>query len=263
MTGTGGSRTGSGGAGGTGRRTGGSGGSVSSVCDTLVAEYQSAVTAAETCQVGASGQCQQLVTGSLERLLLPDLRHGQLGALRDRGCLAGGRLRGAGAALRALLPGARSTPLASRPTAAAPASVRTRRAPAEPAGHGRDQRRWHGRTTGPAARRWTAASALRDARLRVRGGVDRRQQLHRRCGRPVRAAGQRVTLALRLGLHEVRDRHAASSTPSGRSGTRPAAETWRSLCPAIACLPAAGGSCVSSDAGGSVCSTSYGTFGAD
>ena len=63
MTGTGGAATG-GGAGGTG--AGGSGGSnVSQLCETLVAEYQSAISAAETCQVGASGQCQQLVTRSL------------------------------------------------------------------------------------------------------------------------------------------------------------------------------------------------------
>ena len=65
MTGTGGSRTGTGGEGGTGPAAGGSGGSVSSTCNALVAEYQSAVTEAETCQVGASGQCQQLVTASL------------------------------------------------------------------------------------------------------------------------------------------------------------------------------------------------------
>ena len=67
MTGTGGSKTGAGGggAGGTGPGAGGSGGSVSSVCNALVAEYQSAITAAETCQVGASGQCQQIVTASL------------------------------------------------------------------------------------------------------------------------------------------------------------------------------------------------------
>jgi hypothetical protein len=71
MTGTGGTRTGAGGEGGTGPVTGGSGGSVSSVCNALVAEYQSAVTAAETCQVGASGQCQQLVTESLSGCSCP------------------------------------------------------------------------------------------------------------------------------------------------------------------------------------------------
>ena len=63
MTGTGGAATG-GGAGGSGG--GGSGGSNGSqLCHTLLSEYQSAFSAAETCKVGVSGQCQQLVTGSL------------------------------------------------------------------------------------------------------------------------------------------------------------------------------------------------------
>src|SRR3954470_7566406 len=65
MTGTGGSRTGAGGEGGTGPGAGGSGGDVASICDALVAEYRSAITEAETCQVGASGQCQQLAAASL------------------------------------------------------------------------------------------------------------------------------------------------------------------------------------------------------
>ncbi|HLK88322.1 MAG TPA: hypothetical protein VKZ18_00430 [Polyangia bacterium] len=68
MTGTGGTGTGTGGSGGTGGDivgAGGSGGSVSAVCNTLTAEYESAFSAAETCQVGASGQCQQLYNGSL------------------------------------------------------------------------------------------------------------------------------------------------------------------------------------------------------
>ena len=70
-TGTGGSGTGGAGAntggatGGSNTATGGSGGSVPQVCATLTAEYQSAMTAALTCQVGASGQCQQIVSGSL------------------------------------------------------------------------------------------------------------------------------------------------------------------------------------------------------
>ena len=70
MTGTGGgpSATG-GGAGGNGPGTGGFsglGGSIGpAACNTLVAEYQSALTAAETCQVGVDGQCQQIVTEGL------------------------------------------------------------------------------------------------------------------------------------------------------------------------------------------------------
>jgi hypothetical protein len=34
----------------------------------------------------------------------------------------------------------------------------------------------------------------------------------------------------------------------------------RVACPAIACAPVSGASCVASDAGGSVCSTIYGSF---
>jgi hypothetical protein len=70
-TGTGGSGTGgsgwaTGGAtGGSSSGGGGSGGKVEALCNALPAEYQSALTAAESCQVGASGQCQQLVSGVL------------------------------------------------------------------------------------------------------------------------------------------------------------------------------------------------------
>ena len=65
-TGTGGSGTGGSGgtggaSGGSGPGAGGSGGSVV-LCNTLAAEYQSALTAAASCQVGASSQCQQIVS---------------------------------------------------------------------------------------------------------------------------------------------------------------------------------------------------------
>ena len=71
-TGSGGSGTATGGAtGGSGPGTGGSGGSVSPVCNTLTAEYQSALTAAEACQVGASGQCDQIVSGALSGCSCP------------------------------------------------------------------------------------------------------------------------------------------------------------------------------------------------
>ena len=60
--GTGGSGTGTGATGGSNPGTGGSGGSIAPVCNTLTAEYQSALTAAASCQVGASGQCQQIVS---------------------------------------------------------------------------------------------------------------------------------------------------------------------------------------------------------
>jgi len=79
MTGTGGTTTGAGaftgggggfvtGAGGdNGGSTwaGGSGGSNAAICNTLMAEYRSAYSDAETCQVGSSGQCQQLAAPTL------------------------------------------------------------------------------------------------------------------------------------------------------------------------------------------------------
>jgi hypothetical protein len=66
MTGTGGAGTGAGDQGGSSNfGAGGSGANDGAICNTLTAEYQSAVTAAESCQVGASGQCQQIVIGNL------------------------------------------------------------------------------------------------------------------------------------------------------------------------------------------------------
>ncbi|HVZ85816.1 MAG TPA: hypothetical protein VHG72_02535 [Polyangia bacterium] len=48
--------------------TGGGGGGVSPLpdaCNALITEYQAAVSAAQSCQVGATGQCQQLVSGAI------------------------------------------------------------------------------------------------------------------------------------------------------------------------------------------------------
>jgi hypothetical protein len=72
-TGTGGTGAATGGGdGGTGPGTGGlGGGNVSPVCNTLAAEYQSALSAAGSCQVGASGQCQQFVSGNLSGCSCP------------------------------------------------------------------------------------------------------------------------------------------------------------------------------------------------
>jgi hypothetical protein len=70
LTGSGGDFRGSGGTGGSGAGgrpfpgTGGAGGSIAE-CNALSAEYQSALTGAETCQVGASGQCQQVAASNL------------------------------------------------------------------------------------------------------------------------------------------------------------------------------------------------------
>lgn len=64
VPGTGGFMTGTGGTGGAITGTGGAGGSAP-ICNTLMAEYQSALAAAASCTVGASGQCQQLVSPGL------------------------------------------------------------------------------------------------------------------------------------------------------------------------------------------------------
>ena len=235
-TGTGGSGTATGGAtGGSGPGAGGSGGSVVAVCNTLTAEYQSALTAAESCQVGASGQCQQIVERSSVRLLLPDLRH-RRSRRSPRSRMPGKRLaarRQSRPALSFVQP--RSTAPASRPTEAAPASVRTCRAPAGPAEpaarrHGRNQR---GR--GLAGGRWP--QRLRDARLRVRGRVDRRQELHGRRRWPVRDVGPPFALAVPRGLHEfVTDSSVLDSIrtewDAAGCGNVPVS------CPRIACPPA-------------------------
>jgi hypothetical protein len=73
MTGAGGAgRATGGGAGGAHPGAGGLGGSsVAPLCDTLIAEYQSAATAAEGCQVGASGQCQQVAGAYLSDCTCP------------------------------------------------------------------------------------------------------------------------------------------------------------------------------------------------
>jgi hypothetical protein len=84
MSGTGGFTAGTGATGGTGPGTGGTrtggtrpgvggyaGNSATASCDTLTAEYQSALTAAQGCQVGAPGQCQTLVGWSLSGCSCP------------------------------------------------------------------------------------------------------------------------------------------------------------------------------------------------
>jgi hypothetical protein len=64
VTGAGGFVTGRGGTGGS-ITGGGSGGRNVAACNTLMAEYGSAFAEAQTCEVGASGQCQQLVSQGL------------------------------------------------------------------------------------------------------------------------------------------------------------------------------------------------------
>jgi hypothetical protein len=82
MGGTGGITTGYGGTGAIGMATGGTGGSKPGtggvagttgigICETLTAEYGSALAAAGNCQVGVSGQCQQIVGGALEGCVCP------------------------------------------------------------------------------------------------------------------------------------------------------------------------------------------------
>jgi hypothetical protein len=55
----------------TGLGSGGFGGKVSAACAAFTAEYQSAFVAAESCRVGASGQCQQSVPSALSGCSCP------------------------------------------------------------------------------------------------------------------------------------------------------------------------------------------------
>jgi hypothetical protein len=65
MTGTGGTGTGAGATGGVSNLgTGGTGGAAAACLD-LANQYRQALTAAQACDVGAAGDCQQLVTGGL------------------------------------------------------------------------------------------------------------------------------------------------------------------------------------------------------
>jgi len=260
MTGTGGSRTGAGGAGGTGAGTGGSGGSVSPACNALVAEYQSALTAAETCQVGASGQCQQLVSWALSGCSCPTYvtDSSALSTIENAWQAAGCQV--AGPVCNLLCPAALNNTCVSADGGSTgfcsyvPGTGGTSGA---------------GGTGGGGATGGTTGSGGSP----VDGGLSS-------CGTfaseyAAVLIGARSCTAGAAG--QCGQQVSSSLSPCSGGCTQFVTESsvlntiqqqWRTagcadvpvLCPLIACAPATSAACVASDAGGSVCSTSYGTF---
>jgi hypothetical protein len=269
MTGSGGSRTGAGGAGGTTTGSGGSGGDVSSVCNALVAEYQSAVTAAETCQVGASGQCQQLVTASLNGCSCPTYvtDSSTLAAIEDAwvgaGCVVPGHV------CELFCPAALNTTCVSTDGGSAgfcsyaPGTGGTSGAGGT---SGTDATGGRGGTSGTTGAGGSTvdgglsncgtlaseyAAALIGARTCTAGAAGQCAQEVPSSLSPCNS-GCTEFVTDRSVLDGIRQKWDAAGC--GRVAV---------ACPAIACAPAAGAACVPSDAGGSVCSTSYGIFAAD
>ncbi|HSY40831.1 MAG TPA: hypothetical protein VLA79_14935 [Polyangia bacterium] len=258
MTGTGGAATG-GGAGGTG--AGGSGGSnVSQLCDTLVAEYHSAISAAETCQVGASGQCQQLVTGSLtgcscstyvtDSSALSTIEE----AWQAAGCVV------PEPPCKIFCPAALNTTCV--PTDGGSVGVCSY-APGTGGTSGSGGSGATGGTTGSGGS--TEDGGLSDCSLLASEYA-------------AVLAGARSCTAGAAGQCGVQVASSLSPCNSGctefvtdSSVLAGIAQKWQSAgcadvavaCPAIACEPASGSSCVASDAGSSVCGAIYGTLGAD
>ena len=260
VTGTGGAGTG-GGAGGTGPGTGGLGGSVSSVCNALVAEYQSAFTAAETCQVGATGQCQQLVTGRLSGCSCPTY-------VTDTSALSA--IEGAWQAA-----GCGVVPMASCNNILCPATLNTTCVPTDggsvgfcsyvpnsggTTGVGGTDGGGSGGSSGGGGSSLDGglsgcgtlaseyAAVLTGARSCTAGASGQ-------CGQQVPSF-----------LSPCRSGCTQFVTDSGVLDT--IRKEWETTgcgdvavaCPAIACAHATGAACIASDAGGSVCSTIYGTF---
>jgi len=268
MTGTGGTRTGAGGEGGTGPAAGGSGGGVSSICDALASEYRSAVTQAETCQVGRSGQCQQLVTTSLSGCACPTYvtDSSALSTIQNywqaAGCESGGPV------CDLLCP----APLNRTCVATDGGSVGfCSYAPGT------------GGTSGAGGTSGTNATGGRGATggttgaggSAVDGGFSTCTSLQSQYA--VALIGARSCTAGAAG--QCAEQVPASLSPCNAGCTEFVTDSsvlgviqqkWAAAgcgsvavaCPAIACLPAAGGTCVRSDAGASVCATGYETFAA-
>jgi hypothetical protein len=269
MTGTGGSRTGAGGAGGTGRATGGSGGSVSSVCNALVAEYQSAITAAETCQVGATGQCQQLVSARLNGCSCPTYvtDSSAISMIEDAwgraGCIAPGPV------CNLLCPAPLNTTCVATDGGSigfcsyVPGTGGTSGAGGTSGTNATGGRGATGGTTGAGGSTVDGgfsncgtlaseyAAVLIGARSCTAGATGQcAQQVPSSLSACNSGCTQFVTDSGVLDV--IRQKWNADGC-----GNLPVA------CPLIACAPATGASCLQSDAGGSVCSTTYGVFGAD
>lgn len=264
MTGTGGSRTGSGGEGGTGPATGGSGGSISSVCDTLVAEYRPAVTAAQACRVGASGQCQQLVTATLTGCSCPTYvtDSSTLSAIEDAWAAAGCSV--AGPVCDLFCPAALNTTCVATDGGSTgvcsyvPGTGGTSGAGGTSGTDGSGGRGGTGGTTGSGGSTVDGglsscgmfaseyAAVLTGAKSCTAGATGQCGQLVPSSLSPCNSGCAEFVTDSSI-LDGIRNQWDAAGCANVKV-----------LCPLIACEAATGVACVASDAGGSVCSTMYG-----
>jgi hypothetical protein len=265
MTGTGGSKTGSGGEGGTGPATGGSGGSVSSVCNTLVAEYWPAVTAAQACQVGASGQCQQLVTATLTGCSCPTYVTDSSVLSTIEGAWAAAGCAGAGPVCDLLCPAALNT------TCVATDGGTTGVCSYVPGTGGTSGAGGTSGTDGRGGAGGTAGSggSTVDGGLSSCGTLASEYAAVLTGARSCTAGAtgqcaQEVPSFLSICNSGCTEFVNDSSVLDGIQKKWYAAGCGNTsaLCGISACTPATGGTCVAGDAGGSVCSTTYGTFAA-
>jgi len=271
MTGTGGTETGAGGGdggsgpgtGGTTPGTGGLGGSnVSQICNALVAEYQSSLTAAETCQVGASGQCQQIAAAALS------------------GCYCQTYVTDS-SALSVIEENWQAAGCAEQTTvcvSGCPAALNTTCVPTDggsvgfcsyvPGTGGTSGNDGTGGSGGGATGGTTGAGGSA-----VDGGLSS-------CG--TLASEYAAVLVGAKSCTAGADGQCGKQVPSSLSPCASGCaelvtdssvldtiqQRWEAagcanvevLCPLIACAPPTGAACVASDAGGSVCSTSYGSI---
>jgi len=243
--------------------TGGLGGSITpAACNVLVAEYQSALTAAETCQVGVSGQCQQIAAEALsgcpcstyvtDSSALYTIEE----AWQTAGCLT------------PTLGCASGCPVALNTTCVPTDGGSVGFCSYVPGTGGTSGNDGYGGSGSGATGGATGAGGSA-----VDGGLSS-------CGTLASeyAAVLIGAKSCTAGAAGQCDKQVASSLSPCSSGCAELVtdssvldviqQKWESagcadvamLCPLIACAPPTGAACVASDAGGAVCSTSYGTF---
>jgi hypothetical protein len=251
--------TGTGGTGATGLGTGGLGGT-SSICNSLVAEYQSAFTAAETCQVGASGQCQQSVPAALTGCSCPTL-------VTDDSALS--TIRKAWDAAGCVVPSATCEnfcPLALNNTCVSTdggSAGFCSYVPGTGGISGSDGGGSAGGATGaggspPDGGLSTCGTLVSEYAAVLIGARSCTAGATGQCGQQVPS----YLSPCSSGCTELVTDSSVLNTIQ---------EEWKMagcadvpvLCPLFACAPATGAACVPSDAGGSVCSTSYQTVATD